>query len=87
VILDRIVESTKELLAERKALIPLSTVRGLAAEQDAPRNFAGALRNRSISLIAEVKRASPSKGPLRPGLSVSSLVSAGEVAGCILFGG
>ena len=75
-ILDRIVESTKELMAERKARIPLSTVRGLAAEQDAPRNFAGALRNRSISLIAEVKRASPSKGPLHPGLSVSSLVSA-----------
>lgn len=75
-ILDRIVESTKESLAERKARIPLSTVMALAPEQDAPRDFAGALGSRSISLIAEVKRASPSKGPLRPELSVSSLVSA-----------
>jgi indole-3-glycerol phosphate synthase len=75
VILDRIVESTRESLAERKARIPVSAVRGLAAEQGAPRNFADALRSRSISLIAEVKRASPSRGPLCPELSVSSLVS------------
>ncbi len=34
-----------------------------------------------MSLIAEVKRASPSKGPIRPGLEVGPLVRAYEAAG------
>src|SRR5690606_19697115 len=34
-----------------------------------------------ISLIAEMKRASPSRGPIRPGASVSEVVSAYQRAG------
>jgi indole-3-glycerol phosphate synthase len=48
-------------------------VQEAARQQDTPRDFAGALSGQGISLIAEVKRASPSKGPLRPDLDASSL--------------
>ncbi|HEX6819445.1 MAG TPA: indole-3-glycerol phosphate synthase TrpC [Ktedonobacterales bacterium] len=64
-ILDRIVAATRADLAERHARIPLDELRERAAAAPAPRRFATALRPRgetSARLIAEVKRASPSKG-------------------------
>lgn len=72
-ILDDIVESTRSRVARRKSEIPLASVQEAARRQDAPRDFAGALSGQGIALIAEVKRASPSKGPLRPDLDASSL--------------
>jgi len=45
------------------------------------RPFSEALIDEGISLIAEMKRASPSKGPIRPGASVSEVVSAYQRAG------
>ena len=65
--LDRLVAATREVVAERKAQAPLDAVRELAAQAPAPRDFAGALQSvagESARLIAEVKRASPSKGLL-----------------------
>jgi len=73
VILDRIVESTRRSLAERKAKTPLSALERAAGRREPSRDFAGALRGETISLIAEVKRASPSKGVLCPNLDASSL--------------
>ena len=72
-ILDEIVESTRQRVAQRKSETPLAGVQEAARRQDAPRDFAGALSGQGIALIAEVKRASPSKGPLRPDLNASSL--------------
>ena len=45
------------------------------------RPFSEALIDEGISLIAEMKRASPSRGPIRPGASVSDVVSAYQRAG------
>jgi indole-3-glycerol phosphate synthase len=73
VILDKIVESTREAIARLKSQIPLSSMQELARNQDPPRDFADALNGQNVSLIAEVKRASPSKGQLCPDLDVSSL--------------
>ncbi len=65
--LDRLVAATREVVAERQAQTPLDALRALASQAPAPRDFAHAVRpaaGGSARLIAEVKRASPSKGLL-----------------------
>lgn len=55
-------------VAERKAARPLADVQAAARDADRPRDFEGALaRNmaRGYGLIAEIKKASPSKGLIR----------------------
>jgi indole-3-glycerol phosphate synthase len=47
---------------------PLSDLVEQAASTPPPRDFAGALRGDRLSCIAEIKRRSPSKGDLDPGL-------------------
>jgi indole-3-glycerol phosphate synthase/phosphoribosylanthranilate isomerase len=67
--LDRIVEQTRRDLLERKQELPLEEVRQQAYAQPEARDFLAALaRPKSVQLIAEVKRASPSKGLLAPDL-------------------
>jgi indole-3-glycerol phosphate synthase / phosphoribosylanthranilate isomerase len=67
--LEKIVAQTKSDLEERKRETPLEELQRLAVAQPAPRDLHTASRNGSaIKLIAEVKRASPSKGLLAPQL-------------------
>jgi len=76
--LDQIVSQTRADLEQRKYVLPLEDLRHLALAQTAPRNFEEALRSRSksrISLIAEVKRASPSKGIFAPHIDPVALAS------------
>jgi indole-3-glycerol phosphate synthase len=83
VILDRIVESTRMRVARVESEISLAEVKEAARRREPARDFAGALNGAGVSLIAEVKRASPSRGPLRPDLDASSLAreySAGGAA-------
>ena len=61
-ILDRIVATVRQGLAERKQHTPLEELEG-RVEKCAPcRDFRGALQGEGIHLIAEIKRASPSRG-------------------------
>ncbi|HST86895.1 MAG TPA: indole-3-glycerol phosphate synthase TrpC [Ktedonobacterales bacterium] len=65
--LERIVAATRAELTERQARVPLDELRTRAATAPAPRDFAAALRPEAgapARLIAEIKRASPSKGLL-----------------------
>ncbi|MDO8473520.1 MAG: indole-3-glycerol phosphate synthase TrpC [Dehalococcoidia bacterium] len=61
-IVDRIVASTRKSLAERTHQVPHSVIKDLARKAGLPRDFAGALKGPGINVIAEIKRASPSKG-------------------------
>src|SRR6266581_4608984 len=80
--LDRIVTQTRADLEQRKHDIPLEEVQRLAAAQPRPRNLPEALRSNSdVRLIAEVKRASPSKGLLAPHLDPVGLACTYEAAG------
>ncbi|MFP4246762.1 MAG: indole-3-glycerol phosphate synthase TrpC [Halochromatium sp.] len=68
-ILRRIVARKREEVAERKQRLPRSSLEARLAEADPPRGFAAALQRRVASgdaaVIAEIKRASPSKGLIR----------------------
>ena len=72
-ILEQIVNSTRKSLAQHMEQTPLASLKRTIANQAPPRDFAGALRGDGIRLIAEIKRASPSKGLLCPNLAASSL--------------
>jgi len=72
-ILEQIVNSTRKSLAQHMEQTPLASLKRTIAYQAPPRDFAGALRGDGIRLIAEIKRASPSKGLLCPNLAASSL--------------
>ena len=61
-ILDEIVKAKKEELANRKRTMPLAELKPSSSKKD----FASALDGEGIQLIAEVKKASPSRGLLRP---------------------
>ena len=73
-VLDKIVEHKRREVAERKRARPLDELR--AASADSPRDFAGALRRPGVSVIAEFKRQSPSKGTLRENADVTEVVTA-----------
>ena len=65
-ILDRIAAYKREEVASRKAARPLASVEAAAREASAPRGFRAALERAHgpgrLALIAEIKKASPSRG-------------------------
>jgi len=67
-ILSEIVSRTKEKIQERKARVSISDLKSLIGDIDKPLDFTTAIKRRpgeNIKLIAEIKRASPSRGIIR----------------------
>lgn len=83
-ILDRIKAYKLEEVAKAKSAIPLAEVEAAAKAAAPPRGFARALREAALTgygLIAEIKKASPSKGLIRADFDPSALARAYQVGG------
>ena len=69
-ILKKIIATKGEEVAAARIVKPLSVVEAEAAAQAVPRDFVGAIRSKIAgghpAVIAEIKKASPSKGVIRP---------------------
>ena len=64
-ILDRIVADTRLELEDSKRNFPVEEIQELALKQPSPFDLAAALCGNKVKLIAEAKKASPSRGILR----------------------
>ncbi len=78
--LDRICADTRAEVGRRRQDLPLARVRALAIAASPPRGFAQALLSTStqgrFALIAEIKKASPSGGLIRPDFDPARLAEA-----------
>jgi indole-3-glycerol phosphate synthase len=63
-VLDEILAGVREDVAARQQQVPLEKIRDLAAAAPPPRDAYTLLRKPGVGVIAEVKRASPSRGTL-----------------------
>ena len=84
-VLTRIEAYKRREIAEAKLRVPLEKLERRAAKAGAPRGFAGAIRahlaQRRPALIAEVKKASPSKGLIRADFDPTALAAAYATGG------
>ncbi len=78
-VLNRILEKKAERIAHSKSIIPLHELKSRLREADKPRDFARAVKGeRGIRLIAEIKKASPSKGVIRKDFDPARIASVYE---------
>lgn len=84
-VLEKILARKAEEVAERRARAGLADVEALARAADAPRGFARALQERvarkQAAVIAEIKKASPSKGVLREDFVPAEIAKSYESGG------
>jgi indole-3-glycerol phosphate synthase len=82
-ILEEIVWHKEKEVAQRRELVPLVKLQSLVKDMASPLDFVGALRQspRQPALIAEVKKASPSKGIIRADFDPVAIAKAYEAGG------
>ncbi len=87
--LDRILTACRERIEEERRRVPLAVLMDAVRESPRPRDFYGALapvqgdEHRGPRVIAELKRASPSRGVFRRSMEVTRLAPALEQAGAV----
>ncbi|MDX1374845.1 MAG: indole-3-glycerol phosphate synthase TrpC [Burkholderiales bacterium] len=84
-ILQRILATKREEVAAARRAVPVAQLEAQAREAGAARDFVGAIRAKldagRPAVIAEIKRASPSKGLLRADFEPAAIARAYETAG------
>ncbi|WP_428826819.1 indole-3-glycerol phosphate synthase TrpC [Azonexus sp. IMCC34842] len=84
-ILNKIVATKREEIAAALAVKSFAAVEAEAAAQSAPRDFVGAIRRKIAggqpAVIAEIKKASPSKGIIRPDFQPAEIARSYEAHG------
>ncbi|HEX5769295.1 MAG TPA: indole-3-glycerol phosphate synthase TrpC [Burkholderiales bacterium] len=80
-ILERILAAKRAEVVAAKEKIPEKEIRARAATATPARDFVGALRSKRPAVIAEIKRASPSKGLLREDFDPAAIARSYEQAG------
>ena len=84
-VLEKILARKAEEVAARRASVSLSELETLVSTADAPRGFAQALieqaRRKQPAVIAEIKKASPSKGVIRENFQPAEIAKSYEAGG------
>src|SRR5918998_568681 len=80
-VLDSIIEGVRADVAAREAVIPMAEIKEKAKNAAPPRDVMAAFREPGIGVIAEVKRASPSRGELASIADPAKLARAYEDGG------
>src|ERR1700712_1032065 len=86
-VLEKILARKAEEVAARRASVSLSELEALAATADATRGFAKALmeqaKRKQPAVIAEIKKASPSKGGIRENFQPAQIAKSYEAGGAV----
>ncbi len=84
-VLQRILQRKTEEIAERSARVPLAALRARLADATPPRGFAAAIEAKAAigqpAVIAEIKKASPSRGMIRPDFDPAGIARSYEGGG------
>ena len=84
-ILEKILATKRSEIFDARTDVPLAEMRARAAAATAPRDFVGALRAKQAegkpAVIAEIKKASPSKGVIRPDFRPAEIAASYEKGG------
>jgi len=74
--LDELLTTTRERIQRARATVSDDVLEQRIAGVEPPRGFGAALRGDAIQIIAEIKRATPGRGPLAPDLDASRVAAA-----------
>ena len=80
-VLDRIVEARRAAIAHRKKSVPETVLRFGVKQAQPVRDFGATLGRDSLNVIAELKKASPSRGLIRADFDPVALAKSLEIAG------
>ncbi len=74
--LDELLDDARARVADARASVTDGEMRRRAEDRPAPPSFYAALTGPGVAVIAEIKRASPSRGPLAPDLDATAQAGA-----------
>lgn len=80
-VLDRILDARRAAISHRKKVLPETVLRIAVKKAEPPRDFVAAISRPGLNVIAELKKASPSRGLLREDFRPADLAAGYAQAG------